>query len=131
MSNSFLGESLGFTRNRLVISLILMGATTISPGEVLAGFDTDFFGLTRSDTSLMLVPAIGCMIAGFIIHPNIKKYALLGMLSGLIIGLCVFYATGYYLEGKESYIKIEMILPMIIGAAPGATLYYWLYQKIQ
>lgn len=68
-----------------------------------------------------LVAIIGSGIAGYF---GYREKPIAGIVGAIIATIVFPFAYTYYFEGRSSYIKIEMAIPMILSAIPAVIAYY-------
>jgi hypothetical protein len=60
-------------------------------------------------------------IAGYI---GYKPKPIAGLLGCMIVPIIFPFAYSFYFSGRTSYIKIEMVIPLIMAIVPGVLLYF-------
>lgn len=93
--------------------IIAIGCVII---PTMMGYDS--FGLGH--TGWLIVSAL---VAAFAMYCYDTKRAVLSIVCGLIMGITGFYATKWYFEGRESFFKLEVLIPVFIGLIPGGLIY--------
>lgn len=63
-------------------------------------------------------------IAGAVGYWGYRHKPVAGILACMVIPFAFPLAYNFYFSGRTSYIKIEMVIPMLIAAAPAAILYF-------
>lgn len=63
-------------------------------------------------------------IAGIAGYWGYKPRPIAGLLGCMVVPLVLPFAYNFYFTGRTSYIKIEMLIPMLIAAAPAAIVYF-------
>lgn len=84
-------------------------------------------GLISPESSvLFMIAALVCGIAGYIGYQD-KPFA--GVLGAITFSGIVPFAINIYLSGRESFINLELLIPVFISAIP-ALLVYWLISSV-
>lgn len=106
-----------------IIGIIIFTILVILPQLATAGFFFKDLGKHN-----LWLACIGGIIGGLLISPKIKPYFIIRSISGLITGIGVSLCTQLYFalfvtNIRQTILKIEIIIPLIIGALPGILLY--------
>ena len=73
--------------------------------------------------SIVSIPIVTMALALYYPRWGFKRYALL---AGPLISLGVPWVLSWYLEGRTSVYRFELVVAAWMGALPGAALYAWL-----
>jgi hypothetical protein len=94
--------------------------TWIVIGVVIVGslFGSGFVGVQLSGPLLLAVVALGGVIGG-ILNIAGRGPILAGAFIGLVMALGGYGAVYWWMQGKESVRKFEVIIAMVIGMVPG------------
>lgn len=83
-----------------------------------------------NEKTLCIIASVGSLVSLFIAN---HKRIVVNLISAPIFGYGVVYATIWYLAERESILRIEIVLPLLLGAAPGLIVYYlfvlFIYKK--
>jgi hypothetical protein len=90
----------------------------IGPVILAALFSSGMFGVQLSGTLLATVVAIGGVVGGML---NIagRGPILAGAFVGLVMALGGYVAIYWWIQGRESVRKFEIIIAMVVGMLPG------------
>lgn len=113
-----LKEGDGFSR--LAGLIALFGG--VFPATGLNGFSF-FFRLRLSSWEVACIASVSCAIA-FSLYYTDRRFWYAGILPGLVTGPLMAYATYWYTKDRPRMWDVETLLPMVVGALPGALLYY-------
>ena len=97
--------------------------STIIPGMIVSGFMPDWNVLPYN--GWLTIAAIGSAIAGAIATPKFVRGAFSGMIAGvgMMFGLWLYVVIRTTLTGHHTFLRIELVLGGMLGAAPGLLLY--------
>ena len=84
-----------------------------------------FMGVTAIWWYLLVIAVAG--ISGYYAYRN-KPIA--GVVAALVFAIAFPLAVNFYLEGRESMIKIEIVIPMVMAAIPAWLAYYVLSKTV-
>ncbi|AXY73621.1 hypothetical protein D3H65_06330 [Paraflavitalea soli] len=76
------------------------------------------------EVSSMIWYIIAIAVAGVTGYWAYRPKPIAGLVACIIIPFVFPLAYNFYFAGRTSYIKIEMVIPMLIAAAPAAIVYY-------
>ncbi len=68
-----------------------------------------------------IIAIMGSGVAGYF---GYREKPIAGIVGAIIATIVFPFAYAYYFEGRSSYIKIEMAIPMILSAIPAVIVYY-------
>ena len=114
----------------LGISVLLITFTSLIPAMVVTGFLGGFLSFLRelNFSVLIVLAAAGGAIGLSLFHPK-PGYRPLGFIPGLTLGVGIFICTITYVKFREHIFNIELVIPLLVGAAPGFILYYYLVRS--
>ncbi|MBI2194095.1 MAG: hypothetical protein HYU36_19135 [Planctomycetes bacterium] len=104
----------------------LGGAVTIIPAMIVSGFMPKWNMLPF--TGWLAIATVGAGIAGAIATPRWARGALAGALAGagVLLGMSLYVALRAALTGNNTFLKIELGIGAVLGAAPGMLLFtHW------
>ncbi|MDQ2904081.1 MAG: hypothetical protein M3Y81_11050 [Chloroflexota bacterium] len=103
---------------RQTVGLAALVFTSVLPALLLTGFFPSF-GILRGSFPLWIIVALlGGALGGGLMTPNLR-YWYVGGIAGILIGPGMLIATYYYTAFRSSFLAIEIVIPMVIGALPG------------
>lgn len=108
------------------VALVIFALTVIVPSLALSGFMG--FGEDLPLIGFVAIAGLGGSASGYFWQNN-TNHRPIGLFTGFLTGICVLYATYFYLLPRDSFYKIEMIIPMTIGVLPAYFIHSWLVQK--
>jgi len=109
----------GTTKAREGIATLVFTLFVIIPTIEYCGF---LFERTFDyDEKMVCIIASGGSLVSLFIANN--KRIVANLITAPIFGYGVVYATIWYLSERESILRIEIIVPLILGAAPGLAVY--------
>lgn len=96
---------------------------TLIPAMITSGFMPDWDVLPFE--TWLAIATLGAAVAGAIATPRLARGALAGALAGagVMIGVWAYVAIRGGLTGNHTFLKIELVIGALIGAAPGMVLY--------
>ncbi len=103
------------------VAVMIFAFTAIVPALFISGFIADL-DIEINKIILSIVAAVGTAVAGALWQNDTSK-RLIGAITGAVTGLCVLWATYFYTAPRESIIKLELAVPILIGAIPGYLLH--------
>jgi hypothetical protein len=124
---SKLAEIIKPNTGRKKAAIIILTLTAIAPALGVAGFFDDLF-VAVSRLWLSLLAVIGGGIAGALYVPD-KANGWKGLLSGMASGFSILWVTIVYASFRDSIYGLELLIPLILGVAPGAVLFYILMKQ--
>ncbi|MFN0033949.1 MAG: hypothetical protein ACKVUS_02710 [Saprospiraceae bacterium] len=101
-------EEISFTPIIIFIALVAI--------PVVAGHDTFGLGVVGWTITSAIVGAVAFLI-------NRPNTPLLSMLCGAIIGIGTQLTAYYYFKDRDSFFRIEVVVPFVVGALPGVLIY--------
>jgi hypothetical protein len=112
------------------ISVLLITFTSLIPAMVVTGFLGGFLSFLRemNFSVLIMIAATGGAIGLALFHPK-PGYRPLGFIPGVTLGVGIFVCTITYVRFREHLFNIELAVPLLVGAAPGFILYYYLVRS--
>ena len=90
----------------------------VGPVIFAALFASGIFGVQVSPTLLLTVVAIGGVLGG-VLNISGRGPVLAGALVGLIIAVGGYGAVYWWIQGRESVRKFELIIAFVVGVIPG------------
>ncbi len=96
---------------------------TIIPGMIVSGFMPEWDVLPVA--GWIAIAVIGSAIAGAIATPLVVRGAVSGAITGvgMMIGLWLYVVLRSALTGHNTFLKVELVIGGLLGAAPGLLLY--------
>jgi hypothetical protein len=114
------------------IAIIVFAFTVVIPAGTLWGSSglVTLFGFIRVWPLAVdfVIAAIGGAITMAMYYPK-PGYRVLGIMPGLLIGPLVMLCVLYYLSFREHVLLIELMIPLLVGSAPGILLYKFLVTR--
>lgn len=108
------------TKTKETVALIVFTLGVIIPALGYNGFLFEFL-LGLDSMIFYLIVCVGSLLSFFITN---HKRVFANFAGGLLTGPGVAFATGLYLAERSSIMKIELVIPMLIGGLPGVLVYY-------
>ena len=124
---SKLAEIIKPNTGRKKAAIIILTLSAIAPALGVAGFFDDLF-VAVSRLLLSLVAVIGGGIAGALYVPD-KANWWKGLVSGMASGFSVLWVMIVYASFRDSIYALELLIPLTLGVAPGAVLFYILMKQ--
>ena len=96
---------------------------TIVPGMIASGFMPEWNVLPYE--GWFAIAAVGSAIGGAIATPLFVRGAISGAIAGVgtMLGLWLYVVVRSALTGHHTFLKIELVIGGMLGAAPGLLLY--------
>jgi len=112
-----------------VLGLAVFLYTSEVLGAQAAGF-IDFVGAhDRGIVALALISIVGGAVGMSLVCLNGPYRGAVAAMSGAVAGLGIFLATYLYLSWRTSFYSAEILLPFLLGGAPGFCLLRYLMKK--
>jgi hypothetical protein len=113
-------------KNNLLIVIIIVALSAIIPGLMITGFvGINLFSNYEIPT---IIAALGGILAGAFIT-NSKIFTFKGMLLGFLYNIGVLWATILYTQMRTTIIKIEIVVPILLGGLPAIIVYLIFFRK--
>jgi hypothetical protein len=110
-----------------LIPIVIISTTVITPALIISGF---LANVKLSQEIATIMALIGGIVAGALVEP--KKLSWKGALVGAAYGVSTLWATILYTQARTFILKIELALPLLIGAIPAVVVFAlltWLFPK--
>jgi len=111
------------------IAIVVFSFTVVIPAMTLWGASgvVHLFGFIRALplAALFATSAVGGALACALYYPK-PGYWKLGIVPGAIIGPCILASLLLYTSWREHIIGVELMIPFLVGGAPGYFLYRFL-----
>ena len=73
---------------------------------------------------------VAIALCGLLGYLAAKTRPIAGILGAVVMSVVLPFADNFYFEGRTSYIKIELAIPMIIAAVPAFLVYYFISKTV-
>ncbi len=103
----------------LLAVLVIIMLTAIVPALAVTGF---LSSATLSREVGTLIALVGGAVAGAIASPR-ANFSWKGIIVGIVYGVGTLWATILYTQARSSILKIEIAVPLLIGAIPAVIVY--------
>ena len=106
---------------------ILFAVAVVIPAMIMGNIFRDWN--TLSATTWVAISALGSALSGALfVHRRAPYYV--GALGGVLIAPGALLAISWWVGGRTSVFRIEVAIAFLIGAAPGALAYSWLFKRV-
>jgi hypothetical protein len=116
----------GFKYYALIILIILQVGTVTVPAMMLTGFVPN---LLPSLELGLLISVVGGGVGGCLYDTKKLLSSIKGGIIGAVYGFSTFFAIYYYTLHRTSIIRLELAIPVLLGAIPPILLFI-LFKKI-
>lgn len=113
-------------KNYLLIVIVIVTLSSIIPALMITGFIEKII-IPGYEVATIIAIGGGILAGAFITTHRI--FTIKGMLLGLIFNLGVLWATILYTQVRTSILRIEIVVPLILGSLPAIMVYFVFFKK--